>query len=167
MTNKESSNSDVYLLVLGRPADPLCTLLSAFLSRQQYLFSVCSSIYEVLSEIEAVSGSQKVMLVARPAMLIPQAAVFLARRFPNVQMMVWLDSNENLSDLAVVQAPGSGVTMVSSCDQLRSAIESFCTFRFQELSAVPDPKRTEISDNLDPKEYELCDDELNALLGVE
>lgn len=166
--NKESSNSDVYLLVLGRTADPLCALLSVFLSRQHYLFSVCSSVYQALGEIESVSASRQVILVTRPAMLMSEAAVFLSRRFPGLRIIGWLDSNENLSTLAAVQGWVSGMTrVVSSHDQLHGAIQSLGTVPFKEFPAVPDTKRTEIFDNLDPMEYKLCDDEMNALLGVE
>jgi hypothetical protein len=165
--HKESSNSDVYLLVLGRPADPFRVLLSAFLSRQHYRFSVCSSIYQVLVELESVSAGQQVVLMTRPAMLTPQATAFLARRFPTVRVIGWLDSNENLSTLAAVQALPHGMTMVRSCDQLYTRIQSLVSVRLQDFSAVPDTRRKEISDNLDPMEYELCDDEMNALLGVE
>jgi len=163
---KESSNSDVYLLVLGRPADPLCTLLSVFLSRKQYAFSVCSSIYQVILELEAVSGSQNVILVTRPAMLLSQAAVFLSRRFPNVRMIGWLDSNENLSDLAAAQVMESGMTVVCSPDQLHSVARSLGPFGLQRASSS-EARKEQVAEKLDPMEYKLCDDEMNALLGVE
>jgi len=165
--NKKISNSDVYLLVLGRPADPLCTLLSAFLSGQPYPFSVCSSIYQALGEMESACSIRQVILVARPAMLMSQAASFLARQFPDLPIISWLDANENLSTLAAARGRVSGVTIVSSCDQLLSVIQSLETVRVRQFATVPDTKRIEISDNLDPMEYKLCDDEMNALLGVE
>lgn len=167
MIRKESSNSDVYLLVLGRPADPLCTLLSAFLSGKQYPFTVCSSVYQAIARIETVAGNQSVVLVARPAMLISPAAEFLSRRFPNLRMIGWLDSNENLSDITAVRVITSGMTLVNSCDQLHAIIQAGFTCRFQKCPAEPDGAKTGIGDKLDPMEYKLCDDEMNALLGVE
>jgi hypothetical protein len=166
VTNKECCNLDVYLLVLGRLADPFCTILSAFLSQQRYMFSVCSNVYQVLSELETISGHQPVVLITRPAMLISQAELFLTQRFQNLRMIGWLDSNENLSGCAVAQTVGNGMAMVNCCDQVRNVIESFCKI-FPQESPVSDTGKTEVAGKIGPLEYKLCDGEINALLGVE
>lgn len=62
--NKKNCNSDVYLLVLSRPADPVCATLSAFLSQERYMFSISFSVYQTLRELEAIPDYQTVILIA-------------------------------------------------------------------------------------------------------
>lgn len=163
MFDKKSFNSDVFLLVLGRPADPLCTILSAYLSGQGIAFSVCSSVYQVLSCLKTHPVNQPVVLVARPPMLGSQAVLFLKERFSNLRIVGWLDPNESLSGAVMIPFAESGMTLVTHCDQLRHVIDTFhCTSSAAVSAPEPGTDR-----KIEPLEYELCDDELNALLGVE
>jgi hypothetical protein len=164
--NNEKRNPDIYLLVLGRPADPMCTILPSFLTQHRYFFSVCSSVYQVLDKRESICDFQRVILVSRPGMLISQSAVFLTRWFRSLQMVGWLDSHESLSDPVVAQAIGNGMMMVTDCEQLQNTIHNVCKNPPQEFP-VSEVSNTELSAKIDPLKYELCDDEMNALLGVE
>ena len=164
--NNENCNPDICLLVLGRPADPMCTILSSFFTRRRYFFAVCSSVYQVLDKLKAICDFERVVLVTRPGMLISQSALFLAQRFRRLQMVGWLDLHESLSDPVVAQAVGNGMMMVTDCEQLQNTIHNLCKSSPQELS-VSEVSKTEVSAKIDPLKYELSDDEMNALLGVE
>lgn len=157
----ENSNSDVHVLVLARPADSVCAILASTLCQWGYVFSVYSTLYEVVNATQDIPVNQAVILIARPAMLGPQAAVFIERQFPNLQIIGWIDSGENVSDCAIAQTTANGMTTASHLDQLQQVIRRLCKTMNPPVSDTGIPKE---SDRL---EYELSDDEVNALLGVE
>ena len=162
----ENSNSGVHVLVLARPADSVCAILASALCQWRHVFSVYSTVYEVVNAIKDIPAGQSLILIVRPAMLGPQAAVFIERHFPNLRMIGWIDSGENVSDCAIAQMAVNGMVMVSHPDQLQQVIRSFCKTIPQNQS-VPNTAGTDFSEESDRLEYELSDDEVNALLGVE
>ena len=157
----ENSNSDIRVLVLARPADSVCAILASALRQWGYVFSVYSTVYEVVNAIEDNPVGQSAILIARPAMLGPQAASFIEQHFPNFQVIGWIDSSENISDCAIVQTTANGMIMASHLDQLQQVIHRLCKTVDR---SVPDTGIPKESDRL---EYELSDDEVTALLGVE
>jgi hypothetical protein len=162
----EDSNSGIHVLVLARPADSVCAILASALCQWRYAFSVYSTVYEVVNGIKDISASQSLILVTRPAMLGSQAALFIERHFPNLRIIGWVDSGEKISDCAIVQMTAKGMVMVSHPDQLRQIIHSFCETMSQKQS-VSNAAGSDILNESDRLEYELSDDEVNALLGVE
>ena len=99
-------------------------------------------------------------------MLGSQATVFIERNFPNLRIIGWIDSGENISDYTITQTAANGTVMMSHPEQLRPFIHSFCKTVPQNPS-VPDVAREDILEEPDRLEYELSDDEVTALLGVE
>ena len=161
MILNENSNPDVFVLVLARSADSLYSVLAAALCEWGYAFSVHATAYEVINEVKDLPASPPYILIARPAMLGPQAALFIEQHFPNLQIIGWIDSGENVSDCAIAQTTASGMMTASHLDQLQQIIHKCCKVTNQSASEIANPKE---SDRL---EYELSDDEVNALLGVE
>ena len=162
----ENSNSGILVLVLARPADSVCAILASALRQWRYAFSVYSTVYEVVNAIKDIPAGQLPVLIVRPAMLGPQAAVFIERHFPDLRIIGWIDSGENVSDCAITQTTNNGIVLASQLDQFQQVIRSFYKTMPQNQSALNAaggafPKE---SDRL---EYELSDDEVNALLGVE
>ena len=155
----ENSNSDVHVLVLARPADSVCAIWVAALRQWDYTFSVYSSIYEVVNAAKDMYVSQSAILIARPAMLGPQAADFIERHFPNLQIIGWIDAGENISDCAIARTTANGMMTASHLDQIQRVIHRHCETMKPLVSSMPNQ-----SNRL---EHELSDDEVNALLGVE
>ena len=162
----ENSNLDIHVLVLARPADSVCAILASALCQWRHAFSVCSTVYEVVNEIRNIPDGQLLVLVVRPAMLGPQAAVFIERQFPDLRIIGWVDSGENAADCAITQTTANGMMMASHPDQLQQVIHTLCKTIPQNQS-VPNTAGTDFSEEPDRLEYELSDDEVNALLGVE
>ena len=157
----ENSNSEVHVLVLARPADSVRAILASALRQWDHAFSIYSTAYEVVNATQDIPVSQSVILIARPAMLGPQAAVFIERHFPNLQIIGWVDSDENVSDCAIAQTMANGMMTASHLDQLQQVINRLCK------TLNPSALDTAIPKESDRLEYELSDDEVNALLGVE
>ena len=157
----ENSNPDVFVLVLARSADFLYSVLAAALCEWGYAFSVHATAYEVVNVVKDLPVGPSAILIARPAMLGPQAAFFIEQHFPNLQIIGWIDSGEDVSDCAIAQTTASGMMTASHLDQLQQIIRRYCKTTNPSASDIANPKE---SDRL---EYELSDDEVNALLGVE
>ena len=162
----ENSNSVVHVLVLARPADSVCAILASALRQWRYAFSVYSTVYEVMNAIKDIPDSQSAILIARPAMLGPQAAVFIERHSLNLRIIGWIDSGENASDCAIAQTTMNGIVLASHLGQLRQVIRSFCKIMPQN-KFVADKIPATFPEESDRLEYELSDDEVTALLGVE
>jgi hypothetical protein len=156
----ENSNSDVHVLVLARPADSMCAVLDSALRQWGCEFSVYSTAYEVVNAAKDIPAGQSAVLIARPAMLGPQAAIFIERHFLNLHIIGWIDSSENVSDCAIAQTTANGMMTASHLDQLQQIIH--------RLSKTTNPSAldTAIPKESDRLEYELSDDEVKALLGV-
>ena len=161
MILNENSNPDVFVLVLARSADSLYSVLAAALCEWGYAFSVHATAYEVINEVKDLPASPPYILIARPAMLGLQAALFIEQHFPNLQIIGLIDSGENVSDCAIAQTTASGMMTASHLDQLQQIIHKCCKATNPSALNTVAPKQ---SDRL---EYELSDDEVNALLGVE
>jgi len=162
----ENSNSGILVLVLARPADSVCAILDSALCRWRYAFSVCSTVYEAVNAIKDIPAGQLPVLIVRPAMLGPQAALFIERHFPGLRIIGWVDPGEKISDCAIMQTTINGMVMVSHLGQLQQVIHSFCK-TMPQSQAMPDVAPMAYSKEPDRLEYELSDDEVNSLLGVE
>ncbi len=161
MILNENSNPDVFVLVLARSADSLYSVLAGALCEWGYAFSVLATAYEVVNRVKDLPVGPSAILIARPAMLGPQAALFIEQHFPNLQIIGWIDSGEDVSDCAIAQTTASGMMTASHLDQLQQIIHKCCKVTNPSASDIANPKE---SGRL---EYELSDDEVNALLGVE
>lgn len=149
-----NSNSDV--LILARPADSMCAFLPAALSQWGLAFAVYSTAYELVNAAGEISADRPVVLIARPAMLGPQTASFIEHHFPNFHIVGWIDAGENVSDCAIARTTANGMTTAGHLDQLRQIIRK----QSQTRKPLNRPEKPGLP------EYELSDDEVNALLGV-
>lgn len=161
----ENSNSAIHVLVLARPADSVCALLTAAMGQWRYEFSVYSTVYEVLSTVKVSPVDVPLILVVRPIMLGIPAALFMYRHFPNVRMIGWMDPDENVSDYMITQMTINGMVLASRIEQLQQIIDAYNTIAL--IRPVPDTEEMTYPEQSDRVEYELSDDEINALLGVE
>jgi DNA-binding NtrC family response regulator len=150
----ENSNSDV--LVLVRPADSVCAILSAALRQWGFVFTIYSTAYEVVNAAKDIPADRSAVLIVRPAMLGLQVALFIERHFPNLHIIGWIDAGENVSDCAIAQTTVNGMITASHLDQLQQIIRRRCETR----------KPSNRPEEFGALEYELSDDEVNALLGV-
>jgi hypothetical protein len=164
--HSKKSNPDVRLLVLARAADSLYTFLPSCLTTRGYLCSVACTIYQVFREIEISSPDQALVLIARPAMLSAEALRFLAKQYPRLRTIGWCDSAENTSDRAFSATADYGIVLVNDIMQLENILEIFSEpySTKQVFQGLLNPAQ---SDSRDRLKYELSEDEITALLGVE
>jgi len=162
----ENSNSDVQLLVLARPADSLCAILTPVLRQWRYAYSVYSNVYDVVNAVRTVPAGRPTVLVMRPAMLSPQAASFLEQHFPNLRMIGWLDSGESVPEQAVTQTMFSGMLSAGGLDHLGRLLHTVCRTIPADRS-VPDASAAAVPDKSGKLKCEISNDEIDALLGVQ
>ena len=165
MIPMENFNSDKCLLVLARPADSMGAVLAPVLRRCGCSCADCSTVYEVISTLKDAPAGQLAILIVRPAMLTPQAVLFMERSFPNLRIIGWVDSNESGADQAILQITEKGMITVSHPAQLQKMIQML--FETNTLRPpVLNLDRQEGLERSEPTEYKLTDDEVAALLGV-
>ena len=161
----ENSNSDIRVLVLARPADSMCAILASALNQWGHDFSMYSTVYEVVNTIKEIPADLPVVLIVRPLMLGVQAAGFINRHFPNLRMIGWIDSDENTSDWAITQMTIYGMVLINCLDQFQQVINPLRN-TVSRIRSVTETVESTFSKEPDRLEYELSDDEVNALLGV-
>jgi hypothetical protein len=154
-------NSDIRILVLTRTADSLYALLTGALREWEYAFSICSTVYEVVNLAGDIPVDEPILLITRPAMLDLEVTAFIEQRFENLQTIGWVDSTENISDLAIARTTAGGMLTVSHLDQLYQVIRKCGKANMQPVLGEDRSKKP------DPIEYELSNEEVSALLGVE
>ena len=87
------------------------------------------------------------------------------RQYPNLRLIGWLGSEEKLSDPAVSSLAASGMVTTGNPDQLVGVIRAFCNI-FRQPGACNDAEIAKPDAAIDPADYRLCDEELDALLGA-
>ena len=112
-----------------------------------------------LGRISAFTAFINGVLCEVPAVVIH--IICVERHFPNLQIIGWIDSSENVSDCAIAQTTANGMMTASHLDQLQQIIHRLCK------TMNPSALDTAIPKESDRLKYELSDDEVNALLGVE
>ena len=162
----ENTNSDVRLLVLVRPADSLCALLQSLLQETGAAYTVYSTVYELINGIHAISADQPLVLIVRPAMLGRQAASFLQRYFPRLRIIGWIDAGEHVSDTAIAHTVANGMVTAGHLEQLRRMVHMMSEPASPNPSVSETP-RASAPDTSKELEYDLSDEEVKALLGVE
>ena len=157
MIQNKNINSDIFFLVLARPADGLFALVRELLAPRK--ISVCESVYDFMATLLMKDLNVPVLLIARPAMLAKPYLSDALRKFPNLRIIGWLGSYEqsgrgvrirNLPIMVTVGTPGELSQVTAAMIQVLGS-----------QSSRPTPDNT-----LNPAEYRLSGDELNALLGA-
>jgi hypothetical protein len=159
--HKQTSKPDVSFLVLARPADILLAVSREVLGLHNAPFECLSSVYDLFSALHAIADKPAV-LITRPSTLdVPHLADALGR-YPNLQVIGWVGAEQRVGEGPLVRA----MVPVSSREQLGRAVADLCE-RLAE-SALEALKRPicAVSAKLDPADYRLSPDELNALLGT-
>ncbi len=162
----ENSYSNIHVWVLVRPADSLFAVLPAFLREYRYAYSICPTLYHVLTRLGASGDCQPAALITRPAMLTAQAAAFLVRQYPRLRMFGWIERNECISDLALGPFADNAMIIVNRLSRLEGALAVFCKSLLDEQSRNTPQKQSLPSVGLNPAQYELSDEEVEALLGA-
>lgn len=164
--NREDSNLNMLLLVLVRPSDSLHSLLSTFFPYQRYEFIVCTSIFEVFGHLAKRPDTQMTVLILRPAILTSEVGEKLLQHFERLKIIGLLDRNDQLSDLAFQDNFVTPMVMVHGVLQLQRAIEVLVA---NDSHILPNHPEAEMSGAgfKDRLKYDLSDDEINALIGVQ
>ena len=166
MIHNEPSNSDIYFLVLSRPVDTLSALVSSILSHHQADLKLCGSAYDLVTILYEISPEQPAILIARPSMLaMPHLATTL-HQYPKLRLISWLGNNEKLSDPVISVITGYDMVTVSGPDQLRSVIATLRNALVRQ-QVHNDPENPKQDSKIEPENYRLSDEELDALLGAE
>lgn len=160
--HKQTTKPDVSFLVLARPADILSAVCREVFGHQDAPFECCSSVYDLFLALQTASTDKPAILITRPSSLDVPHLVDALGRYPNLQLIGWVDPEQRVGDEPLLR----GMVPVSSREQLARAVAELCV-RLAELAletlkspiSVPAAK-------LDPDDYRLSHEELNALLGT-
>lgn len=166
MVLDKSFNSDSFFLVLARPADMLSALVSSMLARHRTALVSCGSVYDLIAALPKIQPPRLVILITRPSMLAKPNLIPALHQFPNLRLIGWLGDSEKLSDVTVSALSEHGMVMVSSPRQLRSVIAAL----HNALVCEPESRNLEIpklNSKIEPTDYRLSDEELDALLGAD
>jgi hypothetical protein len=99
-------------------------------------------------------------------MLGPQASLFIEENFSNLRVIGWVDPDENISNPLLAQMMISGVIIVSCINHLRQVIHSYRKIKSKNRTSIGITEQV-VPQEPEKLEYELSNDEVNALLGVE
>lgn len=115
--------------------------------------------------LQEIGTEQPVIVITRPAMLAKPHLTATLRRYPNLRLIGWLGSEEKISDPAVSTVAASGMVSVSGPDQLCEVIGAICnTLPRERAGDVPEIPKPDA--RLEPADYRLSSEEINALLGA-
>ena len=165
MRNEKSSNSDICFLVLSRPADTLSALVSSILPNSCNLKS-CQSIYHLITALQEIEIDRPSVLIARAVMLTCPDLVTTLEQYRQLQIIGWMGNHEKLSEPVFSAVIGCGVTMVSNIEQLCRIITTYQ----KTIACQPALNTIEVSkqdSKIEPADYRLSNEELDALLGAE
>ena len=165
MIRNESSNSDIYFLVLSRPADTLSALVSSILSHHQADLKRCGSVFDLIATLYEIGPEQPAILIARPSMLAKPHLATALHQYPKLRLIGWLGNDDKLSDPTIPVVTGYEMITVSGPDQLDSVITTLrnALIRRQVRNDLETPKQ---DSKIEPTNYHLSDEELDALLGA-
>lgn len=159
--HKQTSNLDVRFLVLARPADILSVVSRELIGQQDAFTVFCGDVYELIAALQTVGAENPVILITRPSMLNRPHLTDVLRQHPTLRLIGWLGPDERLPAEVLEQ----GMTPVSGREQLARAIVSICnSAEAAQTSRCSRNVRSKVK--IDPADYQLSHDEVNALLGT-
>ncbi len=166
MIQNNRSNSDFCLWVLARPADMLSALARQVLPDGAGT-SFFSSIYDVVAALLSLGTHTPVVLLTRPAMLAKPHLPAILQQFPNLRLIGWLSPGETVHPFIAGRTARPIIT-VSGPEELAHVIAALT----ESLAPAPEAEPTAVAGPglaaaLDPDQYRLSDDELDALLGAD
>lgn len=159
--HKQTTKPDVGFLVLARPADILTAVSREVLGTQNALFECFSSVYDLFAALQSLGTDKPVILICRPSSLDVPHLVDALGRYPNLYVIGWMGAEQRVGEPVM-----RGMVPVSNPEQLARAVADLCG-RLAEsaLEALKRPISVSAA-KLDPDDYRLSPDELNALLGT-
>lgn len=174
MIHKQNANSDIGFWVLARPADRLSATAREVIAQFYHTEPThCESVYELFARLGAIGPDNLAILITRPTMLAKQHLAAALQGRPNLRLIGWLEPDENSDgrDAAARSAPP--MVTVSNRKQLAAVIGAMGgtltdmpTPPGQPQQPPAEPTKTpETTKKLDPADYRLSSDELDALLG--
>ena len=165
MIRNEPSNSDIYFLVLSRPADTLSALVSSVLSHRQANLKLCSSVYDLIAALYEISPEQPAILIARPLMLAKPHLTMALHQYTKLRLIGWLGNDDKLSAPTISVLNGYEMITVSSPNQLGSVVAAIQNAVVRQLvrTNLEAPKQ---ESKIEPANYHLSNEELDALLGA-
>ena len=166
MIRNEPSNSEIYFLVLSRPADTLSALVSSILSHHQASPKLCGSVYDLITALHEISHEQPAILIARPSMLAKPLLATALQQYPKLRLIGWLGNDDKLSDPTISVVTGYEMIAVSCPDQLRSVITTLRNALVRQ-QVYNDLETSKQISKIEPTDYRLSNEELDALLGAE
>jgi len=163
---KESFSLNICFLVLSRPADTFSALVSSILSHHQANLKLCGSVYELIAALYEIDSNQPAVLIARPLMLAKPHLATTLNQYPKLRLIGWLGNDDNLSAPTVSVLNGYEMISVSSADQLRHVVAALESTLVRQ-PALNNPETHHQNSKIEPADYRLSGEELNALLGAE
>ncbi|MBL7214769.1 MAG: hypothetical protein ISS71_03715 [Phycisphaerae bacterium] len=163
--NKKTSNSDVCFLVFARPADMLSVLARQVIPHQHPDTVFCNSVYDIFAALPGVAPDRPVILITRPSMLAKPHLTTALHQYPNLRLIGWLGPDEHLVDSPVPTLNGQAMVTVSTRDQLACVITAIRN-AFREHALPDDLQAPEQDSKIEPADYRLSSEELDALLGA-
>lgn len=161
--HNNTTYSGPLLMLLARPADSLCSVIQSWAMAHHWGDLVlCHSIYDIDTRLDDIPSQQPVILIARPAMItVPFMASVLQDR-PALRLVGWTSPQQPSSTM-----DDASILTVHHTDQLMSLIGTFQTIPVSEPTDAGQEPRVTTDTQLDPKNYRLTDDEIDALLGAD
>jgi hypothetical protein len=160
--HKQKSNSDFRFLVLARPGDILSAVCRELIDQQDESLVFCGSVYTLIAALHTDGTEERpVILITRPSMLDRPHLADVLHRHPNLRLIGWLGPDERLSGKLLEQA----ITPVCGREQLARAIASICVSA-EASQASRSSGNVRSRAKIDPADYQLSHDEVNALLGT-
>lgn len=162
-----TTHSGTLLLLLARPADSLCTIIQSWAMAHHWGDLVlCHSVYDINTRLGDIAPQQPVILITRPAMLNKPFLTSVLQKRPDLRLIGWTGTEQTTSEQFASTIPDTPIVTVNSAGQLKNIIRAFQTTPVRE-QADHDRQPDAITDaRIEPKNYRLSDDEINALLGA-
>ena len=165
MIRNEPSNSDIYFLVLSRPADTLSALVSSIVSHHQASPKLCGSVYDLITALHEISPEKPAILIARPSMLAKPHLAAALHQYPKLRMIGWLGNDDKPSDPAISVVTAYEMIAASCPDQLRNVIATLRNALVSQQVRNDLETAKQVS-KIEPANYHLSNEELDALLGA-
>ena len=156
------------LLLLARPADSLCSIIQSWAIAHRWSDLVfCHSVYDIEIRLDDIAPQQMVILIARPAMLNKPFLSSVLQKRPALRLIGWTGPEQTVSQqLATISSHVSIVT-ISDTEQLTNVLGAFRTTLTHEPMDSRQGRDAATESQIDPNNYRLSNDEIDALLGAE
>ncbi len=166
--HKKITHFGASILLLARPADSLCSIIQSWAMAHRWGDLVlCHSVYDIEIRLDDIPPQQTVFLIARPAMLNKSFLTSVLQKYPALRLIGWTGPNQTASSQLNAISSCVSIVTISNTGQLANIIEAFQITLKQEPIHSNQGCDVTAEPQIDPKNYRLSSDEIDALLGAE